>query len=217
MTPVPFDDLKAALRGEVIDATSTYRLLTKLVFPMYEQQKLHDHYPFILSSLYASLSRNVVMTVCRLFDPANDQRHASLSTLLRRVSAHHASDDPAPHLVERRKAYVEAIPAGLKAIEDRWPPLAQHRSAYLAHRDLTKTKLPEVLFTDIWAAIEQAQEILSRYFSAYEDAGQMFEYTNVEHEPKDFLEWCRLDDYATHFARHLEERRHERERRFRAE
>jgi hypothetical protein len=208
--PVAFDDLKTAVRGELIDATSTYRLLTKLVFPMYEQQRLHDHFPLILSSLYESLSRNVLMTVCRLFDPTTDPRHASLSNLLRRVEAHHSGEDVPRHLLERRAAFVQAIPGRLGAIVERWPPLAQHRSAYLAHRDLTKTKLPEVLFADVWAAVELATDILGHYFSAYEDAGHMFEYANVEHEPQEFLKWCRLDDYAAHFVRHLEQRRRER-------
>jgi hypothetical protein len=75
------------------------------------------------------------------------------------------------------------------------------------HRDLTKTKLPEVAFTDLWAAIELAQEMLGKYFTAYEDAAHVFEVANVENEPGQFLEWCRLDDYAAHFAAHLEARR----------
>lgn len=53
-------------------------------------------------------------------------------------------------------------------------------------------------FKEIEEFITVAQEILKRYYSAYEKVDQRLLVVNVEWEPKQFLEWCRLDDYAEH-------------------
>jgi hypothetical protein len=199
MAKPAFDEIKGTVRREVILATNAYTLLTGLAFPMMNQPKLYQHYPFIVQSLYESLSWQVLMTVCRLFDPVRDPRHASLSTFLRRVVEHHRAD-PNPSHPEWRRDFEAAIPERLGEIEHRWPPLAQHRSAYLAHRDMTKSILPELTFRAIRECFEWAQGVLREYFVAYEDSTHYFDIAGVKNDPQRFLAWCRLDDYERHFA-----------------
>jgi hypothetical protein len=193
-----FDEIKSTVRSEVISATNVYTLLTGLVFPMVNQPLLSQHYPFIVFSLYDALTWQVLMTVCRLFDPIVDPRHASLSTFLRGVPAHHAGDQSPVHL-QWRQEFEARIPQFLAEIEARWSPLAQHRSAYLAHRDVSKRALPELTFLKIREHFEWAQRVLRDYFVAYEDSTHYFDLAGVKHDPPRFLAWCRLDDYQRHF------------------
>ena len=206
MANVPdFDEIKTTVRGEVISATNAYMLLTELAFPMLKQPLLEQHYPFIIHSLADALSGQVLMTVCRLFDPVKDPRHASLSTLLRRVVQHHLADQNPSHL-EWRQEFEASIPQLLAEIQARWPPLAQHRSAYLAHRDVSKRVLPELTYQKIRECFEWAQRVLRDYFVAYEDSTHYFDIAGVKHDPPRFLEWCRLDDYKRHFDEDMKRR-----------
>ena len=209
MANVPdFDEIKTAVRGEVISATNTYTLLTQLAFPMMNQPLLYQHYPFIVHSLYDALSGQVLMTVCRLFDPDEDPRHASPSTFLRRIVEHHSQDRDPSHLAWRRE-FEAKIGGRLSEIKGRWSPLAQYRSAYLAHRDVSKRALPQITFQEIRECFEWGQRVLREYFVAYEDSTHYFDIAGVKNDPPRFLAWCRLDDYRRHFDEDMK-RRHDR-------
>jgi len=206
MAAVPdFQEIKKAVLDEVIYATNTYTLITELAFPLRKQSRLCDHYPFIVDSIYNAFSWQVLLSVCRLLDPADDHRIASLATFLRRVETLHAQDQDVPsHLLQRRAAFTARIPDLLRGIDERWKRLVQHRNAYLAHRDLTKTNLPVMTYSDIRECFEFGQTILRDYLSAFEDATQFFDIVGVKDDPGRFLKWCRLDSYQKHFDEDLE-------------
>src|SRR5262245_30944455 len=91
-----FAEIKAVVLNEVIHATNAYTLLTGLAFPMRNQPLLYQHYPYLVDSLVTALTGQVLMTVCRLFDPDDDPRHASLTNFLNQASPHHANDIAVP-------------------------------------------------------------------------------------------------------------------------
>jgi HEPN superfamily AbiU2-like protein len=178
-----FIEIRDVVTTEVLDATNAYTLLTRLAFPLGNQQRLVQHYPYLITTLVRALGGQVVMPVCRLFDPDEDPRHASLSSFLRGVENHHAHDkDVEPRLIGWRREYVQAIPGYLADIKTRWKVLAQHRSAYLAHRDLSKKNLPSISYGYFRECFELAQKIVG-----------------AKDDPDRFMKWCRLDDYEGHF------------------
>jgi len=213
MSEITFADLRDAVDHEVILATNAYVLLTDLALPMANQPRLLEHYPFLVGNLVNAIAGQVLMTICRLFDPDDDPRHASLSNFLRRLVSHHGGPaDAPPEFAARRVTYEKAIPGFLAAIAAQWKILVRHRSAYLAHRDLSKI-LPEMTHSHVRAWLDLAQRVIAGYFSAYEDKTRLFQIGGFEHDPLRFLEWCRLDDYERHFeaemARQDEKRRKE--------
>jgi AbiU2 len=200
MSEIPFETTRDAVDNEVVLATNAYLLLTDLAVPLAKQPLLYEHYPFLVGNLLDALAGQVLMTVCRLFDPDNDPRHASLSNFLRSVVSHHGGPTAAPpKLAARRVKYEEAIPDSLAAIATRWKILVRHRSAYLAHRDLSKMALREMTYSEVRECLDLAQEVVAGYFSAYEDTTRLFHIDGFEHDPPRFLKWCRLDDYERHF------------------
>ena len=206
MSELPeFTEIREVVRNEVIDATNAYTLLTDLAFPLVNQPLLNQHYPYLIGRLVTALTGQVLMPVCRLFDPADDLRHASLTTFLKGIAPHHANDKGVPvRLNVHRYEYQQQIPEFLSDIKARWKIIVQHRSAYLAHRDLSKRNLPQVTYGYFRECFEQAQRVLGEYFAAYEDATQLFEIAGLKHDPQRFLEWCRLDDYERHFNEHMQ-------------
>ncbi len=143
-----FAELKSMVFGQVMNATNAQILLTEIVTPIRKQPLLFEHFPFIVNTLINSLEGHVLMTVCRMFEPSEDPRHASLSNFLRSIEQHHAatSDNPPPEAIEARRRYEQEIPTVLGDVASRWPTLAIHRSAYLAHRDLSKKHLPSLTY-----------------------------------------------------------------------
>jgi hypothetical protein len=207
-----FAEIKTAVLNEVLHATNAYVLLTDLAFPLLNQELLLQHYPFIVESLVTALWGQVLMTVCRLYDPKLDSRNASLSTFLRGIQANHADDSSVSSSArEWRREYEQRIPDVLDEIEERWKTLVLHRSAYLSHRDLSKRVLPEITYGFGRECFEHAQNVLGGYFTAYEDATQVFEITGLRNDPPRFLKWCRLDDYEHHFNEDMERWRKEQE------
>ena len=186
--------------SEVTHVANAYVLLMDLAVPMAKQPLLLEHYPFLVGNLLDALAGQVLMTVCRLFDPDDDLRHASLNNFLRSVVQYYGRPIAAPQrLAALRFKYEKTIPDFLAAIANHWKVLMRHRSAYLAHRDLSKVALPHLTYSDVGACIELAQEVLADYFTAYEDRSREFHIGGFEHDPPRFLEWCRLDDYSRHF------------------
>jgi len=211
---IPFEKIRAAVVSEVTHVSNAYVLLPDLAIPMAKQPLLVAHYPFLVGNLVGSLAGQVLMTVCRLFDPDDDPRHASLSNFLRSIVPHHGRPTGTPpRLAVLRIKYEEAIPDFLAAIASRWKILVRHRSAYLAHRDLSKVALPEMSYNDVGACLQLAREVLADYFTAYEDKTRRFHIGGFEHGAPRFLKWCRLDEYERHFneemARQDEKRRRE--------
>src|SRR5262249_41191372 len=126
-----FGEIKAVVLNEVIQATNAYTLLTGLAFPMRNQALFYQHYPYLVDSLVTALTGQVLMTVCRLFDPDDDPRHASLTNLLNQVRPHHANDIAVPaYCLRRRQEFERRIPDFLADIKARWKTLVVHRSAY---------------------------------------------------------------------------------------
>lgn len=147
------------------------------------------------------------MPICRLFDPDEDPRHASLTTFLKGIERHHAEDkNVAARLAARRHEYTQGIPGYFTDVKTRWKIIVQHRSAYLAHRDLSKRNLPPVSYGYLRECFEQAQQVIAGYFAAYEDTTQLFDIAGVKHDPQRFMEWCRLDDYERHFREDMQRR-----------
>ena len=195
-----FAEIKSVVLNEVIHATNAYALLSGLAFPIRNQPLLFQHYPYLVDSLVTALTGQVLMTVCRLFDPDDNPRHASLISFLNRVKPHHVKDENVPtHTLPWRREYEQRIPDFVAEIKTRWKTLVVHRSAYLAHRDLSKRNLPPVTYGYFRECFEQAQRVIGEYLTAYEDATQKFEIARLKHDPQRFLEWCRLDDYERHF------------------
>jgi hypothetical protein len=203
-----FTTVKQTVLNEVLTATNTYGLLTSLIFRLYNQRQLRLRYPFIINSLYRSVTGHVIMTVCRLFDPDTDRRHVSLSNFLRRVRSHHENASSlSPEFREKRLEFEAQIPERLEEIKAGWTPLATYRNAYLAHRDLTKSGPADFTFADLRKRIEMAQQIIGEYALAYENASQVFEVLELEREPEEFMRWCRLDDYERHLLEDIEKRK----------
>jgi hypothetical protein len=176
---------------------------------MRNQQRLLQHYPFIVESLVTALWGQVLMTVCRLYDPRIDLRNASLSTFLSGIQARHAGDsDLSSSTSEHRQEYKQRIPDVLAEIQ-RWKTLVRHQGAYLSHPDLSKRTLPEITYGFGRECFEHAQCVLNGYFAAYEDATQFFEIAGLRNDPPRFLKWCRLDDYQRHFDEGMERWRQE--------
>src|SRR5215470_18553228 len=177
-----FGEIKTAVLNEVLHATNAYVLLTDLAFPMWNQERLLQHYPFIVQSLVTALWGQVLMTVCRLYDPKPDSRNASLSTFLRGIQTHHATDTGVSSSArELRREYEQRIPDVLDEIEEGWKTLVLHRNAYLSHRDLSK-RVPEITYGFGRQCFERAQSVLGGYFTAYEDATQFFEIAGLRND-----------------------------------
>jgi hypothetical protein len=209
MSELPaFTEIRDVVKNEVIDATNAYTLLTQLAFPLRNQLLLHQHYPYLIDNLVIALTGQVLMTVYRLFDPDEDPRHASLTTFLKGIEPYHAKDkNVAARLVVWRDEFSQRIPAYLTDIKTRWKVLVQHRSAHLAHRDLSKRNLPPVTYSYFRECFEQAQRVIGGYLTAYEDTTQFFDIAGVKDDPERFMRWCRLDNYERHFKEDMQRRK----------
>ncbi len=200
MSKIAFKELRDAVVNEAILATNAYLLLTGLALPQARQSLLHEHYPFIVENFVRALTEQVLMTVCRLFDPKKDRRLASLSNFLRGVVPEHGRPtDVPPEFALRRVEFEQGIPGFLAEIATRWKTLSRHRNAYLAHRDLSAVALADITHHDIRECFGLAQDVVGGYCSAYEDATQTFHLAGLKEDLPRFLKWCRLDDYERHF------------------
>jgi hypothetical protein len=123
------------------------------------------------------------------------------------VVQHHIAHQSPFHL-DLRQEFEASIPRLLGEIRARWKPLAQYRSAYLAHRDVSKVLIPQITYAEIRECFEWAQRVLRDYFVAYEDSTHYFDIAGAKNDPPRFLAWCRLDDYQRHFDEDMK-RRHE--------
>ena len=210
-----FEEIKQAVYGDILRATNAHGLLTRLIFPLCKQERLLRHYHLVIEGLHDALIVDVVLTVCRLFDPVADYRHATLVNCLRGVQGLASEIPPERQQAARSECYQNTRAMG-EEIRARWKTnLVVYRSAELAHRDLTKVLPRDVSLADIRECIELAQDIWRRYILAFEDAGMKgFEFIVMESQPGQFLEWCRLDDYERHFTKATEAEMAERLRRF---
>lgn len=206
-----FAEITETVRDDVIRATSDYGLIKEMFFTLMNQQKLRDHYPWLVPRLYLAVTGEIIMTLSRLFETKRDHRKASLVMFLDGVER--LPVDDADRLRERKRRYRDQIPAFQAEIESVEEKLVWYRNAYLAHNDLTKVDRVDIKWVELHSFIEKSQAILKGYFSAFEEADQRFEVVNLGWEPKQFLEWCRLDKYAEHHAAHVEKRRQELRRR----
>lgn len=206
-----FGEITETVRNDVIRATSDYGLIKEMFFPLMNQPKLLDHYPWLVPRLYLAVTGEIIMTLSRLFETKKDHRKASLIMFLGGVRQ--LPIDDGDRLCGRKRAYVDRIPAFLVEIGSVEEKLIWYRNAYLAHNDLTKVDRVDIKWAEVPSFIEKAQAILKGYFSAFEEADQRFEVVNLGWEPKQFLEWCRLDEYAVHHAAHVERCREELRRR----
>jgi hypothetical protein len=134
---------------------------------------------------------------------------ATLKTLLRHLKGRPPSEE------ERVRQYRKGIDGWLQRIAEIKKRLDGYRNTALVHNDLTKVEREKAIeFGEIEQFIALAQEILKRYYSAYEKVDQRLLVVNVEWEPKQFLEWCRLDDYAKHHGKMVEGKREELRRKY---
>jgi len=197
------------VRNDVIRAASDYQLIKEIFFSVMNQPKLLEHYPWLVPRLYLAVTGEIIMTLCRLFETKRDPRKASLVMFLNGVRQLSIDDDD--RLGERKRAYLRRTSALLAEIESVEKKLVGHRNAYLAHNDLTKVGRVDIIkWNEVHSFIEKAQAILKGYFSAFQESDQKFEVVNLGWEPQQFLQWCRLDKYAEHWAAHLAKRREER-------
>lgn len=196
-----FEDVKEAVRQEVISATTNYGLVRRFLWPLVNPEELMQHYPLLLDSLHGAVAGNVVMTLSRLFEDGQDARRASLQTFLAHVAA--GAGRPRPRRSGKRPTEPRSQDTWRRSGKptDGWP---SRENAYWAHADLTKRQRPElgITWAEVGRLIELAQKILGRYFSAYEGATQKFEVVDLlGWEPENFFKWARLDDYAAHRAK----------------
>ncbi len=164
-----------------------------------------------MEQLFLAVTGNLIMTLGRLFETRQDYRVASLTTFLDHVQKL-GIENPS-HLKKRESAYLEAIPRFRKSI--RWieARLRWYRDAYVAHNDLTKVGKVNIKWVQIKGFISVAQRILKGYYHAHHETDQRFGVVNLEHEPEQFLVWCRLDDYEKHWKVHIQARRADLQRR----
>jgi hypothetical protein len=196
---ITFEQIETAVVNEIVLVTNAYVLLTDFAFPIARQRLLGDHFPFFVGNLNDALRGQVLIAICRLFDPDKDPRLASLTTFLQHVVGHHASDAHGnPRSLGRRKEYERRIPEYLADIRKRWKLLVIHRNAYLAHLDLTK-KPPGMAYRFLRECFEQAQAVVAGYYIAYQDTTRLFDLPGLKRDAARLLEWCRLDDYERHF------------------
>lgn len=192
-TPPAFEEIRDTITQDVIRVATDYALVQRLLVPMVRQPKLLEHYPSLIVQLYSGVTRNVILALCRLFDDVNDMRQATLKTFLRQLKGRSPSED------ERIQAYRRRIDGWLLRLAEIKRRLDGYRNTVLVHSDLTKIADDKPIeFKEIEEFITVAQEIVKQYYSAYEKVDQRLLVVNVEWEPKQFLEWCRLDDYAEH-------------------
>jgi len=194
--PLPvLEKVRDAVTHDVIRVTSDYALVQRLLLPMVRQPKLLEHYPSLVVQFYSAVTGNVILTLCRLFDDSNEMAQATLKTFLRHLKGR----PPGKGDEERVKQFRRDIDGWLKRIGEIKKRLDGYRNTVLVHNDLTKVGGDKPIeFKEVEEFIALAQEILGRYYSAHERVSQRFLVVNVEWEPKQFLEWCRLDDYAEH-------------------
>ena len=180
-----FDDIKNAVWQEIVHATINYELLTGVMFPIYNEDRLRRAYPLIVPRLRHVFTGAVLMGLCRLFE---QDGHASLSRFLARVQ----ELEPVEKANEDRRRFLQTIPQLQGDIAKRWPSLALHRNGYLAHLDLTKTQRIEqakLTYRDMRLALELAQRIYGAYRSVADDAdlSLMFQPSELRSEPGQFL------------------------------
>jgi len=201
---IPFDALAQATRSEVVKASSDAALLEGLIFPLIKQQRLWDHYPALLHGLWAAVWSSLYMTLCRLFEFKDDRRLASLANLLRRLQEGQRPSTPTPDRWEDARAeFLSSVQSRLEDIRRIDSELAFLRSGYLAHRDVTKAtdhEKAQIAFERLTGLLRLSQELVSEYLLAFRDESQSYQPANYPREPEQFLNWCRLDNYATHHA-----------------
>jgi hypothetical protein len=199
VSEVPFEKIRDRVVNEITAVTNAYVLLTDFAFPVARQSRVSDHYPFFVDSLVDAFRGQILLAVCRLFDPGHNWRNATLSNFLRRVGTHHASDqDVDSNRRARRRRYERQIVKYLSDIEDRWKQLVIHRNAYVAHMDLTKTRLPAMTYKSLRQCFNQAQKMVGGYYAAYHDTAPFLDISRLKKDAASLLAWCRLDNYERH-------------------
>ncbi len=208
-----FEQVKTTVLNEVIRATSDYALIKMFFFSLLNQPMLMEHYPALVEQLYLAVTGNIVMALSRLFEAREDDRKASLITFLNHVGQLPRPEGEPTRTTTRQNEYWENIKAFMKDIETVEKCLVWYRNAYLAHNDLTKAGRVDIKWEDVATFIEVAQNIVKKYYLAFEETDQRFEIANLGWEPRLFLEWCRLDNYAKHRQDEMEARKREFRRR----
>lgn len=205
---IPFAMLREAVHDEVVKATSDRALLEGVVLPLVKQEKFDEHYPAISQGLWVSMWSSFFLGLCRILAFDDDAKLGSLANLLRRIQSGKGPTDNLPLRWEaKRTEFHDAIPARLDRIREADSRLAVLRSAYLAHRDMTKAGHPNlnVPLDELKTFLAFAIKVLADYYLAFQDESHTFEAVNFPREPQQFLKWCRLDDYATHHAAWVDE------------
>lgn len=199
-----FDDLVDALRREVFGLVADFEIVQQFMMPLMRQQRLVDHYPYLLRLLPHAASTGLTLRLCRLFDPDKEPRRGTLGNLLRRVrDGEGLSKAPLDsESIDAREAFMQAVPDRLVKIPKIYARLEAQRNSALAHLDLTRKGEPATIkWDEVRESIALARAIVEEYQAAFCGIREAFDLQDdLAHEAERFRAWARLDDYERHCA-----------------
>lgn len=200
------DEIETVVSNELTNTHCNYKYMTEVVFPLLSQNALRKVYPSILTSMKETAEQAIIMGLAKLLDISNDQNVIHFKKFISATkSLSNMKDKNKKQWQEFRKeseSFLIEIP-GLKRKID---PL---RNKFRAHLMPVIPPPPERTTWEFWRKVlERMENIFNLYQGATKDTyTSQFWTTNLDYEPKNFLRWCRLDNFEQHRKEELEKRK----------
>lgn len=192
-----FEEIKTAVYHQLIDCHCNYKYLTEVIWPMLRQEKLRQSFPAILWRMKNTASCTLVLGISKLIDQTKGRHLIHFKKFL--IRARHTSPDKL-----KRPDEFDAFLSKAHEFVDDLPELnrlmSPLRNRYYAHLAPAKPEGPDTNTWGYWKSqLDRMTDIYHQYEKAANDT-EIAHFCTIEmlNEPKAFLKWCRLDDFAGH-------------------
>ena len=208
-TQYSLEQIEEAIYNGLVDTHSRYKLLVEIVFPLLNQNLLRNAYPGILTRLEANSCDGVIIGISKLIDNSNKSNLIHFKRFIKTAEQIHAEK-----IINqaRWQEFLQESTSFLKDLEQLNRNLSPLRNKFRVHISPAIPDAPEITTWEYWRKVlERMENSFNIYQTAIKDASTaQFWTVNFDHEPKAFLEWCRLDDFEKYRNQELERRRKER-------
>lgn len=200
------EQIEEVIYNQLVDTHSRYKFLVEIVFPLLNQNALRKAYPGILTRLEANSWDGVIIGISKLIDTSNKSGLIHFKRFMKTVEK--ISIDKVKNQ-SQWQVFLKESALFLKDLGYLNRNLNPLRNKFRVHLSPAIPDAPETTTLEYWRKVlERMENIFNLYQSAIKDASTaQFWTVNFDYEPKDFLEWCRLDDFEKHRKQKLETRR----------
>jgi hypothetical protein len=200
------EEIEEAIKNQLVDTHSNYKYMMDFVFPLLRQRRLCQTYPGIVGRIYATVQEAIILGLAKLLDTTRKPLIIHFKKLL--IAAQRIPPEQIKNKSQWDK-YLTESKTFLSELPGLMREIAFLRNKSVAHLIPALPNPHEIKTWKYWRTIlERMENIFNLYQGAVRDTHTtQFWTVNLRFEPKSFLEWCRLDDFAQHKEWDLERKR----------